>query len=325
MLSFSDKLKSANLEVTPTGMTILQVNLTKLCNQACRHCHVDSSPKRREMLSRENIERCLTILRSHPEVKILDITGGAPELHADFEFFVSEARKLGKEVMVRHNLTVTHDPHPVTGASMAHLPDFFLKQRVQVVSSLPYYDKYFTDKQRGNGVFEKSILSLKLLNDRGFGVDGTGLLLNLVYNPVGTFLPPEQKALEAKYKEALKAKFNVSFNSLFTITNMPIKRFSEDLKRLGQYEEYMEKLSAAFNPSAALGVMCRDMISVDHDGNFYDCDFNQMLGMKIDGSCASQNLASFDLKNLLERKIVFANHCYGCTAGAGSSCGGATA
>lgn len=276
------------------------------------------------MLSHKNLELCLNLLKSET-FTTLDITGGAPELHPEFKFFVSEARKLGKKVIVRHNLTVTHDLHPVTQESMKDLPDFFLEQKVEVVSSLPYFDEFFTDKQRGNGVFNKSIQSLKLLNDRGFGMPGTDLKLHLVYNPAGYFLPASQASLEGKYKEVLKRKFNISFNSLFTITNMPIKRFAEDLKRNDQYEAYMDKLWQAFNPAAAAGVMCRSMISVDHEGNFYDCDFNQMLDLKVESKCSSKSLASFDAKALLDRKIVFADHCYGCTAGSGSSCGGTTA
>jgi len=325
MTSFEKKIQDLNLDLSVASVSTLQVNITKLCNQACRHCHVDSSPKRREMMSRDLIETCLSILKNNSEINSLDITGGAPELHPDFKYFVAEARKLSKGVMVRHNLTVTHDPHPITGISMMDLPSFFKEQKVEVVSSLPYYDKYFTDRQRGSGVFEKSIESLKMLNDLGYGIEGSGLKLNLVYNPIGPFLPAPQASLEEKFKSELKAKFNITFNHLFTITNMPIKRFAFELERLHQYEEYMEKLRVAFNPSAALGVMCRSLISVDHQGQIFDCDFNQMLDIPIDSQCSSQNIKQFDLEKLKERSIVLKDHCYGCTAGAGSSCGGATA
>ncbi|HXH31745.1 MAG TPA: arsenosugar biosynthesis radical SAM (seleno)protein ArsS [Bacteriovoracaceae bacterium] len=324
MESFLEKIEAHKLQVTPSSLKTFQVNITKLCNQACRHCHVDSSPARREMLSRENIELSLKILEENDEIETLDITGGAPELHPDFRYFVTAARRLNKKVIVRHNLTVTFDPHPVTKESMAYLPDFFLQEKVEVVCSLPYFDGYFTDKQRGNGVFEKSIKSLKLLNDRGFGTEETGLILHLVYNPVGSYLPASQESLEKRYKEVLKRKFNVVFNRLFTITNMPIRRFADDLRRNGQYEAYMDKLWASFNPQALDGVMCRSMISVDHEGKLYDCDFNQMLGLGLDADCESRDLTSFNSSTLLSRKIVLADHCYGCTAGGGSSCGGAT-
>ena len=325
MTSFLEKVQDHRLLLNVVSVSTLQVNITKLCNQACRHCHVDASPKRREMMSRELIEGCLSILKNNNEIMTLDITGGAPELHPDFKFFVSEARKLSKHVMVRHNLTVTHDPHPLTGESMLYLPQFFKEAQLEIVSSLPYYDKYFTDRQRGSGVFEKSIASLKMLNVLGFGVEGSGLALNLVYNPIGPFMPAPQASLEAKFKEELKNKFNISFNHLFTITNMPIKRFAQELDHLRQYEEYMEKLRGAFNPTAATGVMCRSLISVDHLGQIYDCDFNQMLNLPIDSRCSAQNIRDFNLIQLKERSIVFKDHCFGCTAGAGSSCGGATA
>jgi radical SAM/Cys-rich protein len=325
MTSFEKKIQDLKLDMSVASVSTLQVNITKLCNQACRHCHVDSSPQRREMMSRELIETCLHILKNNAEITSLDITGGAPELHSDFKYFVIEARKLNKQVMVRHNLTVTHDPHPISGESMLYLPEFFKEQSVELVSSLPYYDKYFTDRQRGSGVFHKSITSLKMLNDIGFGLEGSSLKLNLVYNPIGPFLPASQTSLEEKFKSELKAKFNVSFNHLFTITNMPIKRFAKELERLNQYEEYMEKLRGAFNPNAALGVMCRSLISVDHQGQIFDCDFNQMLNLPIDSSCPSQNIIDFDLTSLKKRSIVLKDHCFGCTAGAGSSCGGATA
>jgi radical SAM/Cys-rich protein len=325
MSRFLQKIRELKLDLSVASLSTLQVNITKLCNQACRHCHVDASPKRREMMSRELINTCLEILRNNPEVKTLDITGGAPELHPDFKFFVREARKLSVHVMVRHNLTVTHDPHPITGDSMHDLPLFFKEQKVELISSLPYYDKYFTDRQRGIGVFEKSIASLKMLNDLGYGAEESDLKLNLVYNPIGPFLPAAQMSLETKFKEELKNKFNITFNHLFTITNMPIKRFAQELERLHQYEEYMEKLMGAFNPNAALGVMCRSLISVDHTGQIYDCDFNQMLNLPVEEKCLAQNIAQFNLSALKNRSIVLRDHCFGCTAGAGSSCGGTTA
>jgi radical SAM/Cys-rich protein len=326
--SFEEKLAEHELDLAPLGVETLQVNVTRLCNQACHHCHVDASPKRTEQMSRATVNRCLEILARNAAITKLDITGGAPELNPHFDYFVEAARRLGKHVMVRHNLTVTIDGNPQTGESKRYLPEFFARHRVEVISSLPYYQEFFTDKQRGNGVFKKSVESLRLLNEQGYGKsDGAqdfGLTLNLVYNPVGAFLPAPQESLERQFKKELEAKFGVVFNSLFTITNMPINRFKKDLERLGAYEEYMARLTQAFNPAAARGVMCRSLISVGHDGRLYDCDFNQMLDLNLsEGSGGT--VFDFDLDKLLNRKIIFGQHCYGCAAGAGSSCGGATA
>ena len=317
---FEIQLRKAGIELPPLALDTLQVNITKLCNQQCRHCHVDASPARTEMMSAEGIARCLEILGRHAQIAKLDITGGAPELHPGFAGLVERARALGKHVMVRHNLTVQLDPHPRTGASMEHLPAFFASQRVEVISSLPYYQQYFTDAQRGNGVFEKSMEAMRRLNAVGYGVEGSGLILNLVYNPVGPYLPPAQAALEADYKRELRARFGVLFNGLFTITNMPINRFRLHLQKTGQLEPYMDKLLAAFNPAAAQSVMCRSLISVGHDGRIYDCDFNQMLEMQS----GDLSIFDFDFERTLKRRIRFGEHCLGCTAGAGSSCGGAT-
>ena len=317
---FENQLRKAGIELPPLALDTLQVNITKLCNQQCRHCHVDASPARTEMMSGEGIARCLQILERHAQIAKLDITGGAPELHPGFAGLVERARALGKHVMVRHNLTVQLDPHPQTGASLEHLPGFFASQRVEVISSLPYYQQYFTDAQRGSGVFGKSIEAMRRLNALGYGVEGSGLVLNLVYNPVGPYLPPAQAALEADYKRELKAKFGVLFNGLFTITNMPINRFRLHLQKTGQLEPYMDKLLAAFNPAAAETVMCRSLISVGHDGRIYDCDFNQMLDMQA----GELSIFDFDFERTLKRRIRFGEHCLGCTAGAGSSCGGAT-
>ena len=321
-ISFSKMITDSNLDLSPVNIETLQVNITKLCNQACRHCHVDSSPKRREMLSDEHVDKIVSLLKAYPEIKVLDITGGAPELHSRFKDLVVAARDLGKRVMVRHNLTVTMDPHPMTKESMEYLPEFFAEYGVEIVSSLPYYREYMTDRQRGSGVFKKSIESLKRLNSLGFGVQD-GRILNLVYNPVGPYLPASQETLTKEYKTELKSSYDIQFNQLFVITNMPIHRFKGDLERKGQFEEYMEKLWSAFNPTAAEGIMCRYMVSVGFDGKLYDCDFNQMLEMPV--SSYVKTLDDFDYDKLMSRKIVFANHCFGCTAGAGSSCGGETA
>jgi radical SAM/Cys-rich protein len=312
-----------HVDLKPVSIETLQLNITKLCNQACVHCHVDSSPRRREMASYEVLAKCIEILRTTPQIQNLDITGGAPELHPGFTEFVIAARSHGKNVMVRHNLTVALDPHPITKESMEYIHGFFAEQKVEVISSLPYYQQHFTDKQRGDGVFQKSIESLQRLNRLGYGLPGTGLKLNLVYNPVGPFLPAPQAGLEADYKKHLRANFGIEFNSLYAITNMPIHRFKAQLVVSKTYEDYMEKLVSAFNPTAANGVMCKSLISVSYDGKLYDCDFNQMLGLAV-GEGAPVSIFDFDYDKLLRREIVFKDHCFGCTAGAGSSCGGNT-
>ncbi len=323
---FAGLLRARGIELPPVSIDTLQVNITKLCNQVCRHCHVDASPSRTEKLSPAGVAKCLEILERHPQIANLDITGGAPELHPGFDAFVEKAVALGKHVMVRHNLTVQLDGNPQTGENKEYLPGFFARNGVEVISSLPYYQEFFTDAQRGSGVFKKSMQAMQRLNREGFGVAGSGLVLNLVYNPVGAYLPAAQAGLEADYKRELKDKFGLVFNGLYTITNMPINRFRLHLDKTGQYEAYMEKLLAAFNPAAAEGVMCRGMISVGHDGRIYDCDFNQMLEMDaVDGRGRPLSIFDFDFDRALARRIRFDDHCLGCTAGAGSSCGGATA
>jgi radical SAM/Cys-rich protein len=323
---FDALLRARGLALPPLSVETLQANITKLCNQVCRHCHVDASPARTEKMSRAGIEKLVAILAAHPQIRNLDVTGGAPELHPDFDWLVVEAVKLGRKVMVRHNLTVTYDGNPQTRESKEYLPDFFARHRCEVISSLPYYQEYFTDAQRGNGVFQKSIKALRRLNALGYGVEGSGLTLNLVYNPVGPYLPAAQAVLEGDYKRELKDKFGIVFNGLFTITNMPINRFRLHLEKSGQYESYMDKLLAAFNPAAAENVMCRAIISVGWDGTLYDCDFNQMLEMDVKGTGGRPaTIFDFDFDALMRRRIRFDSHCLGCTAGGGSSCGGATA
>lgn len=317
---FSAALRRHGLSLDRLPLQTLQVNVTRLCNQACQHCHVDASPKRTEQMDERTVARCLELLAGVPSLQVLDITGGAPELNPHFDRLVVEARKLGKRVVVRHNLTVTLDGNPQTGESKEYLPEFFAEHEVEVVSSLPYYQEYFTDKQRGRGVFQKSIEALRRLNARGYGDDG-GLSLSLVYNPVGSYLPPDQASLEADYKRELDKAFGVRFTNLFTITNMPINRFKASLERAGTYHDYMGRLVNGFNASAAEGVMCRSLISVDHDGRVFDCDFNQMLDLQVPGL----TVFDLDVEALGASEIVFGPHCFGCTAGAGSSCGGATA
>lgn len=321
---FTAQIRERGLDLSPVSIETLQVNIGKLCNQACRHCHVDASPLRTEIMDQPTAERCIQVLAENPEIRNLDITGGAPELNENFDWMVTEGRRLGRNVMVRHNLTVQFDGNPQTHESKEHLPAFFAEQGCEVICSLPYYAEYFTDKQRGRGVFDKSIEGLRRLNAVGYGRPGSGLVLNLVYNPVGAFLPAAQAGLEVDFKRELLGKFGIVFNSLYAITNMPIHRFKEDLLRHGGYEDYMNKLVTAFNPTAAMGVMCRSLVSVDYDGRLSDCDFNQMLDIPLHPS-APQTIFDWKSDRIGARPIVFADHCFGCTAGGGSSCGGATA
>jgi len=319
---FNKKLKEHNIDLPPLSIDTLQVNVTHKCNQACLHCHVDASPKRTEQMNKETVDKCLEILKDNDKIKTLDITGGAPELNPYFDYFVLEAKKLGTHVMVRHNLTVIIDGDPVTGESKSYLPKFYAENEVEVISSLPYYQEYFTDKQRGKGVFQKSVDSLRMLNEVGYGNEEGNLILDLVYNPVGAFLPASQESLEKDFKKELWKNFQIRFNNLYTITNMPIHRFKEQLERQGTYDDYMEKLINAFNPAAAEGVMCRSLLSVSYDGKIYDCDFNQMLDMQVFTN-KPMTVFNFDFQKLVERDIIFDSHCFGCTAGSGSSCGGA--
>ncbi len=312
---FDEKLSEHGMELRAAAVDTLQVNVGKLCNQACKHCHVDASPARTEIMSREVAEQVIAAVRRF-RIGTLDITGGAPELNPSFRYLVAEARAAGAQVMVRHNLTVMFE------AGQEDLPEFFGAHAVEVVSSLPYFLEQQTDAQRGRGVFEKSIAALRRLNAIGYGEAGSGLLLHLVYNPVGAFLPPAQGAIEADFKRELAARYRVSFNRLYTITNMPIKRFLDYLRRSGNEERYMRKLVAAFNPQAVEGLMCRSLISVDWLGRLYDCDFNQMLELPVAPELP-QTIADFDPAQLAGRRIMTGAHCFGCTAGAGSSCGGA--
>lgn len=314
---FEQKLAAHGLTLRAASVETLQVNVGKLCNQACKHCHVDASPRRTEIMTRETAEQVLAILQRF-RIPTLDLTGGAPELNPSFRWLVTAAHALGTHVMVRHNLTVMFE------AGQEDLPDFFRAHQVEVISSLPYFQEQQTDAQRGNGVFTKSIEAMRRLNAVGYGVEGSGLLLNLVYNPVGAFLPPSQSAIEADFKRELQTRFGLSFNHLYTITNMPISRFLEYLRRSGNEERYMRKLVEAFNPNAVAGVMCRNLVSVDWTGKLYDCDFNQMLELGVEPT-APRTVADFDLTQLATRRIVTGPHCFGCTAGAGSSCGGAVA
>jgi radical SAM/Cys-rich protein len=318
--AFTSKLKDSMLyPMRPVGIDILQLNLGKMCNQVCKHCHVDAGPDRKEIMEQSTMEECLEVIRKH-SIQTIDLTGGAPEMNPDFRWFVMEIRKIKPEIniIVRCNLTII-----LANPRFYDLPDFFRNHRIEVVSSLPYFSALKTDAQRGDGVFEKSIKALKMLNDVGYGIPGSGLILNLVYNPSGAFLPASQSGIEAEFKKKLSINYDIFFNSLFTITNLPISRFLEYLIRSGNYESYMEKLVAAYNPVAAANVMCRNTVSVGWDGFLYDCDFNQMLDLQV--SCTSRHIRDWNHQLLEKREIVVNQHCFGCTAGSGSSCGGATA
>lgn len=315
---FAQKLAEAGLSpLRPSALEIFQINVGKMCNQVCAHCHVDAGPDRREIMTRATMQQCLDVL-SLLDVKTVDITGGAPEMNPDFRWFVTALRGLGKHVIVRCNLTII-----VANKKFYDLPDFYKQHQVEVVSSLPFYNADRTDRQRGEGVFEQSIKALKMLNEVGYGQPDSELTLNLVYNPAGAFLPPDQQQMERDFKKELRAHYDVVFNKLFCITNMPVSRYLEYLVRSGNYEKYMERLLLAFNPRAAENVMCRNTLSVGWDGYLYDCDFNQMLDIRIQGN--AQHISSFDADVLRTREICVNQHCYGCTAGTGSSCSGSTA
>lgn len=314
-VEFGEKLGAYGLELRSASVDTLQVNVGKLCNQTCKHCHVDAGPKRTEIMTRTVAQQVIDVVRRF-RIATVDITGGAPELNPSFRYLVRESRAIGAQVMVRHNLTVMFEP------GQNDLPEFFRDHSVEVVSSLPYFLEQQTDAQRGSGVFAKSIVALRRLNAVGYGQDDTNLILNLVYNPVGAFLPPPQANIEADFKRELEIRYGISFNHLFTITNMPIKRFLSYLRRSGNEERYMRKLVEAFNPATVEGLMCRNLISVDWLGRLYDCDFNQMLDMVVAPEMP-QTIAEFDPEKLARRRIMTGAHCFGCTAGSGSSCGGA--
>ena len=316
---FTNKMAAAGLPpLRATEVTTLQVNVGKRCNQACKHCHVDAGPLRTEEMTRETAALCIDALRRYPSITTLDITGGAPELNPHFRFLVTEARALGRHVIDRCNLTILFEQGQETLAA------FLAENGVEVTASLPYYIGERTDSQRGAGVFEKSIAGLRQLNALGYGQIGGSLALHLVYNPTGAFLPPDQAAMETEYKRELWDRYGVCFDHLFTITNMPISRFRHFLERSGNYGRYMDRLDSAFNPAAAENVMCRSLVSVGYDGALYDCDFNQMLDLPV-ARDVPRHIRDFDAFLLSRREIIVGDHCLGCAAGAGSSCGGAVA
>ncbi|THH41198.1 arsenosugar biosynthesis radical SAM (seleno)protein ArsS [Neolewinella litorea] len=314
---FADRLAAQGHQpFRATGIEVFQLNIGKLCNQTCAHCHVDAGPDRKEEnMKREDLELCLRVIEATPTIRVVDITGGAPEMNPHFRWFVEECTRLGKQVIDRCNLTII-----MANPKYRDLPEFLARHRVQVVSSLPYFSKSRTDGQRGDGVFEDSIKALQLLNAVGYGNPETGLKLDLVFNPSGAYLPGKQETLEAEFKRQLHRKFGIVFNELYAITNLPVSRFLDYLLESGNYAEYMQKLVDAYNPATVAGLMCRNTISVSWDGYLYDCDFNQMLDLKV--AAKGQHLRDFNPEELHNRNIVLNQHCYGCTAGAGSSCGG---
>lgn len=314
--SFQNKLEQQGINKLVAGSPeILQVNVGYKCNQTCDHCHVDAGPDRKEVMDRETLVQCLEAL-DNSNIKTVDITGGAPEMNPDFQWFVEEVSKRDVEVMVRSNLTIL-----VSNKNYRTYPEFFKKHKIHVVASLPCYTESNTDKQRGDGVFNASVEALLLLNSVGYGTD-PDLKLDLVYNPLGLGLAPDQANLEVDYKRELKENFEIVFNNLFALNNLPISRFLEYLLVIGRYEEYMTKLVNAYNPMALEGLMCRNTVSVDWNGQLYDCDFNQILRLPVNET-APQNISDFNARLLQGREIAISQHCYGCTAGAGSSCQGA--
>ena len=311
---FDRHLEAAGLfPLRATGIEIFQVNVGRVCNQTCAHCHVDAGPDRKEDMTLETAAACMEAL-ARTDIPTVDITGGAPEMSQSFRYLVEESRRLGRHVMDRCNLTILLAPR------YEDLPAFLARHDVEVVASLPHYRRFSTDRQRGDGVFERSIEGLRRLNAEGYGRDPSKRLV-LVTNPVGAYLPSGQASLEEEWKREMKRLHDVDFDALFTITNMPISRYLEWLEESGNLERYMQELVGAFNPGAAAGVMCRNTLSVGWQGELYDCDFNQMLDLEL-GFDAPRHISGFDLERLATRRIVTGRHCFGCTAGAGSSCGG---
>lgn len=319
ILSFASRLQQDGVRLARIGIETVQINVGKLCNQACLHCHVDAGPQRSEIMERRMVELALEFVRE-ADARTVDITGGAPELNPSFRFLVEQLRRDGRHVIDRCNLTVLLE------SGQDDLADFLSSMQVEVIASLPCYLQENVEKQRGRGVYDKSIQGILRLNEYGYGRADSGLTLNLVYNPVGAHLPPPQPQLEADYKRELGTRFGIHFNHLYTLTNMPIARFAHSLEREGKFADYMELLTTAFNPATLAGLMCRHLVSISWNGFLYDCDFNQMLELCLSNGKPFRlgERPAADLVRLLERRdIMVGTHCYGCTAGAGSSCGGA--
>ena len=316
---FKDKIsETGQFPLKPKKIEVLQINVGYMCNQICAHCHVDAGPDRQEIMTKETMQHCLDVIKK-TEAHTLDLTGGAPEMNPNFRWFVEEASKIGvQDFIVRSNLTIIK-----SNKKYHDLPEFFKKHNIHVVSSMPHWTQGKTDKQRGNGVFNKSIQALQELNAVGYGMPESKLKLDLVYNPSGAFLPGDQYAMEQEFKKVLKADFGIQFNNMFAITNLPISRFLDYLIASENYEDYMYSLVEAYNPSAVQNVMCTNTISVSWDGWLYDCDFNQMLELKVNSK--ANHISNYNENILQNREVVISQHCYGCTAGAGSSCQGSVA
>ena len=317
--TFANKIKETNqFPLRPKTLEILQINVGYMCNQVCAHCHVDAGPDRKEIMTRETMTDCLDVIKK-TGAHTLDLTGGAPEMNPNFRWFVEEAAKVGiKDFIVRSNLTIIR-----SNKKYYDLPKFFKKHNIHIVSSMPHWTRGKTDKQRGDGVFDKSIKALQELNAVGYGMPDNNLRLDLVYNPSGAFLPGDQNALENDFKKALKEDFEINFHNLFAITNLPISRFLDYLIASENYEDYMYSLVEAYNPAAVENVMCTNTLSVSWDGWLYDCDFNQMLNLKVNSKV--KHISEYNEELLQKRNIIINQHCYGCTAGAGSSCQGVVA
>ncbi len=314
--TFAKKIEeTGQFPLRPKKLEILQINLGYMCNQVCEHCHVDAGPDRKEIMTKETMLQCLEVIKN-TNATTLDLTGGAPEMNPNFRWFVNEASKAGiKDFIVRSNLTIIR-----ANKKYYDLPEFFKKYNIHVVSSMPHWTRGKTDKQRGSGVFDKSIKALQDLNAQGYGLPNSKLKLDLVYNPSGAFLPGDQVSMERDFKNALLEDFGIQFHNLFTITNLPVSRFLDYLIASDNYEDYMYSLVDAYNPSAVENVMCTNTISVSWDGYLYDCDFNQMLKLKVASSV--KHISEYNEEVLNNRTIIISQHCYGCTAGAGSSCQG---
>lgn len=311
--AFETRMTNEEYGYTTDRLDVMQINVGRLCNLACKHCHVEAGLNRTEVMSRDVMEACLKVCREQ-QVGTIDITGGAPEMNPDFEWLAGEACKICDHVIVRTNLVILKEE------KYRHLPQFYADHKIEVVCSLPYYRAKEMDRVRGSGTFDQAIQVIQELNALGYGKN-PDLVLNMVYNPAGAFFPPVQSAMEKEYKARLGEDYGIVFNQLFTITNNPMGRFEAFLKRSGNLESYMKKLSDAFNEGTLPGLMCRFQISVGYDGKVYDCDFNQAAEMPV---LTGQSIFDMAGKPYQRRKICMADHCYGCTAGQGSSCGGAT-
>ncbi|MBI2986525.1 MAG: arsenosugar biosynthesis radical SAM protein ArsS [Deltaproteobacteria bacterium] len=317
MHPFAQRIKQNGGGFRKRKVDVLQVNMGRYCNQACVHCHVEAGPTRKEMMNRETVDAVLCFL-GRSGISTLDVTGGAPELNPNFDYLLEAAAALERHVMDRCNLTVIFEP------GKEYLPEFFQRHRVELVCSLPCYSEENVDRQRGRGTFDLSIRALQLFNQLGYGQPDSGLILNLVYNPVGPFLPPPQEELAQDYKRELREKFGIEFNHLYCLSNMPITRYETHLKLRGEYDRYMELLANSFNPATLDQVMCRNLLSVGWEGTIYDCDFNQMLDLPIrDADGQALNISTLSLDHVQNLPIAIGDHCYACTAGSGSSCGGA--